>query len=112
MDSNKNVFLVNNDRIRRIDAKTNIITTVAGNGETRFSGEGGLATNAGLGFVSNVSIGADGDLFISAVDFDPQSFRTTQRIWRVDSQTNVISNFISGDESIAKGDGGQVSQAT
>ncbi|MBL8196900.1 MAG: IPT/TIG domain-containing protein [Blastocatellia bacterium] len=112
MDGNKNVFLVNNDRIRRIDAKTNIITTVAGNGETRFSGEGGLATNAGLGFVSNVSIGADGDLFISAVDFDPQSFRTTQRIWRVDSQTNVISNFISGDESIAKGDGGPVSQAT
>lgn len=112
MDNNKNIFLVNNDRVRRIDAKTNIITTVAGNGETRFSGEGGLATNAGLGFVSNVTVGADGDLFISAVDFDPQSFRTTQRIWRVDSQTNIISNFISGDESIAKGDGGQVSQAT
>jgi hypothetical protein len=111
MDKNKNIFLVNNGRVRRIDAKTNIITTVAGNGEKRFSGEGGLATNAGLGFIFNVAIGANGDLFISSID-ESQEFTTTNRIWRVDSQTNIISSFISGDESIAKGDGGPVSQAT
>ena len=35
-----------NHRIRQVDAKTGIITTVAGNGKKGFAGDGGPATDA------------------------------------------------------------------
>ena len=35
-----------NHRIRKVDAKTGIITTVAGNGKKGFAGDGGKATDA------------------------------------------------------------------
>src|SRR5262249_54899507 len=37
-----------NHRIRRVDAKTGVITTVAGNGKKGFGGDGGKATDAML----------------------------------------------------------------
>src|SRR6266849_6471691 len=45
VDNSGNVFVAdyNNHRIRRVDAITGIITTVAGNGAQGFSGDGGLA---------------------------------------------------------------------
>ena len=39
---------VGNSRIRRVDASTGIITTVAGNGEHGYSGDGGPAIDAPL----------------------------------------------------------------
>ena len=35
-------------RVRKVDASTGIITTVAGNGSVGFGGDGGLATDASL----------------------------------------------------------------
>ena len=37
-----------NHRVRRVDAETGVITTVAGMGQPRSSGDGGLAVEAGL----------------------------------------------------------------
>src|SRR5258708_6132146 len=49
-DSAGNVFIGDsyNNRVRRVDAMTGIITTVAGNGTEAFSGDGGPATSASL----------------------------------------------------------------
>lgn len=44
---------------------TNIITTVAGNGSTGFSGDGGVATNAALNQPLDVALDADGNLIIA-----------------------------------------------
>lgn len=59
-------------RLRKIDAKTQVITTIAGSGvdytDRDFSGDNGPATSAKLNFVfdlSGVAIDAAGDLFIS-----------------------------------------------
>ena len=59
-------------RLRKIDAKTQVITTIAGSGanytDREFSGDNGAATAAKLNFVfteSGVAIDAAGDLFIS-----------------------------------------------
>ncbi|CAN5859888.1 hypothetical protein BH11BAC7_BH11BAC7_31920 [soil metagenome] len=50
IDGAGNIFIaeLNNDRIRKIDAVTTIITTVAGNGMYTASGDGGPATSAGM----------------------------------------------------------------
>ena len=53
-----------NARVRRISSD-GIITTVAGNGDFGFAGDGGPATGALLGLPRSVSIGADGMLYIN-----------------------------------------------
>jgi hypothetical protein len=44
-----------NNRIRKVDSSGNI-TTAAGNGFPIFSGDGGLATKAGIAFVGTANI--------------------------------------------------------
>lgn len=50
VDSLGNLYIADtfNNRIRRVDASTGIITTVAGNGTAGFSGDGGPAVSASL----------------------------------------------------------------
>jgi trimeric autotransporter adhesin len=89
-DNSGNVFIAEevSGRIRRIDATSSVITTVAGNGTETFSGDGGPATAAGLGQASAVAVDAQGDLFIA----DPMD----GRIRRVDAQTGVITTVAGG----------------
>ena len=100
MDSSADLFIadVNNERVRRVDATTNIITTVAGNGTVGFSGDGGLATNAELDVPAAVALDGSGDLFIADVD--------NGRIRYVKSSTQVISTIAGG---AGGGDGGPAS---
>lgn len=54
-----------NNRVRRIDAATGIITTFAGTGTGGFSGDGGPATQAQLNGPRGIAFGPDGSLFIA-----------------------------------------------
>lgn len=69
IDKDGNVFLVDteNEAIRRIDAKTGVVTTVAGKGRTKTPGlgDGGPATAATLGRPHGVAVGPDGALYIA-----------------------------------------------
>jgi len=53
-----------NARIRKVDFN-GIITTVAGNGTLAFSGDGGLATAAGMNIPCGVTLDASGNLLIT-----------------------------------------------
>jgi streptogramin lyase len=68
IDRNGNVFVVDteNEAIRRIDARTGIITTVAGKGRTKSPGlgDGGRPVDATLGRPHGVAVAPDGALFI------------------------------------------------
>jgi sugar lactone lactonase YvrE len=68
IDKQGNVFVVDteNEVIRRIDAKSGMITTVAGKGKSKTPGlgDGGPATAATLGRPHGVAIGPDGVIYI------------------------------------------------
>ncbi len=80
-----------NARIRRVDAATGDISTVAGNGDPGSCGDGGLATAACIGQPVGVALDPAGNLFIS--DFIHQTIR------RVDAATGIISTIASGFEA-------------
>ncbi|MBI4400518.1 MAG: hypothetical protein HY581_02660 [Nitrospirae bacterium] len=72
-----------NNRVRKVDAATGTITTVAGNGVRDFSGDGGPATKASLAFPMGLAVDRDGNLFIADA--------RNHRIRRVDAKTGIIT---------------------
>ena len=53
-----------NNRVRRVDAK-GTIRTVAGNGEPKYRGDGGAATDASLNAPCGIFVDSEGSLYIS-----------------------------------------------
>jgi hypothetical protein len=92
-----------NNRIRKVDTN-GIITTVAGNGTTAYSGDGGAATNAGIYNPQGVGLNAAGELYVA----DTLHYR----IRRVDSSGNIRT--VAGTNSgpiFYSGDGGPATNA-
>src|SRR5664280_996461 len=63
-DASGNLYVADLDRIRKVDSN-GIITTVAGNGNSGYSGDGNEATNASLYFPEGVACDASGNLYIA-----------------------------------------------
>jgi sugar lactone lactonase YvrE len=110
VDAHGNLFLGDyyNHRVRKVDAVTGIITTVAGNGSSDSSGDGGLATKAGM-FPFDLAIDARGDLFIA--DNPIFSDLTTYRVRKVDAVTGMITTVAGTVEAGFSGDGGPATAA-
>lgn len=94
IDQDGNIFVCNfNSRIRRIDARTGMITTIAGTGEPGFGGDQGPASAARLYFPRSVAVDAGGNVFIAD--------SSSNRIRRIDSRTGIIETTAgTGRESI------------
>jgi sugar lactone lactonase YvrE len=99
-DAQGNLFIADrgNERIRRVDVKTQIITTVAGTGQTGSSGDGGPALAATLRFVHGITIDAAGNLYIADSG--------NQRLRIVDAMTQTIDRLAGGELTGYWGDGG------
>ena len=69
VDGAGNVFFTDalNGRVRRVSA-AGVITTVGGNGGLGFSGDGGPALGAQLGFLASIAVDGTGTLFIADED--------------------------------------------
>ena len=67
LDSNSNVYIADadNHRVRKIDASTGIISTIAGTGTSGYSGDGGAATSAKLKNPSGVALDSSGNVYIA-----------------------------------------------
>jgi hypothetical protein len=67
VDTDGNVYIADsaNNAIRRVDATTGDITTVAGNTTAGYSGDGELATTAELDDPQDLAVDPDGDVFIA-----------------------------------------------
>ncbi len=86
-------------RIRRVDA-SGTITTIAGTGTWGYSGDGGPAVQAQLGFTEGVAVDSAGNLYIA----------TGNRIRRVDGSGTITTIAGTGVETYG-GDNGPALQA-
>lgn len=84
-DGNLLVADMRNHRIRRIDARTRRVSTLAGTGEPGFSGDGGPARMARLRQPHSIQFSPEGDLFICDIG--------NHRIRRVSGTDGTISTF-------------------
>ncbi len=114
-DSAGNLYIGDqgNNRIRRVDKATGVITTVAGNGTGGFSGDGGYATSAeiwtSISYGQGVAVDSQGNLFLSD--------GYNRRIRRVDASTGVITTYVGVGTQLTSctqytGDGGLATNAT
>ncbi|HEV8037360.1 MAG TPA: hypothetical protein VGP62_00755 [Bryobacteraceae bacterium] len=95
-------------RVRKVDAASGTITTVAGNspglGIGGFSGDGGLATNAALNSPDGVALDGAGNIYIAD--------NGNQRIRKVDTSGKITTfagiGFVTSSDT---GDGGPANKA-
>ncbi len=105
LDNDGNLFIADrsNNRIRRIDARTGIITTVAGSGFVGGGGDGGPATQAELNVPTGVAVDGAGNLYITDIG--------NQRIRRVSAADGRISTLAGTGVAGFSGDGGSAASA-
>lgn len=104
MDGSGNLYVADFDanRVRRI-SPDGTIRTVAGNGVTSFSGDGGPATSASLRTPTGVAVDAAGNLYIADRDN-----RRVRKVSAAGIITTVAGNGVEGDS----GDGGPAVSAS
>jgi sugar lactone lactonase YvrE len=105
LDASGNLFVADtgNSRVRRVDARSGLITTVAGTGTTGFSGDGGAAIGAQLDEPRGIAVDRAGNLFIA------DTFN--HRIRKVAAGTGVISTMAGTGMAGFSGDGGPATGA-
>jgi sugar lactone lactonase YvrE len=94
---------LDNQRIRRLDLGTHRTTTIAGDGQRRYSGDGGPAEAASLNMPHEIQFDAAGHLYI--VERDNHVVR------KVDAKTGVISTLAGTGSPGFSGDGGPAVRA-
>jgi DNA-binding beta-propeller fold protein YncE len=94
---------LDNQRIRRLDLKTLLTATVAGNGQRGYSGDGGLATAAALNMPHEIQFDASGNLYIAE--------RDNHVVRKIEARTGVISTFAGTGIAGFSGDGGPATRA-
>lgn len=101
-DTGGNLFIsdTGNHAIRRMDAKTGIITTFAGNGQKGFSGDGGPADQARLNQPISLQFSPTGELYIADIG--------NHVLRRVDPKTRIISTVAGTGRSGPTPDGAPI----
>ncbi len=106
VDRSGNVYVADsfgNNRVRRIDAATGIVRTVAGTGQKDFGGDGGPAILARLNSPTSVAVDATGNVYV----LDSGN----QRVRKIDA-SGIITTFAGNGTAGFSGDGGPATQAS
>jgi sugar lactone lactonase YvrE len=111
VDAQGNVYIADtgNGRIRRVDAVTGIIRTIAGTGTFGFSGDGGPASEAEFGEIVALVTGGGGKLFVS--DGVDEQFQGNHRVRAIDLATGLVSTVAGNGDFSFSGDGGPATEA-
>lgn len=89
--------------IRRVDAATGLITTIAGTTELGYSGDGGPATQARFNEPYGLAMDGAGALYVAD--------RLNAVVRRIDGSSGVVTTFAGTGEKGFGGDGGPADQA-
>ena len=90
VDNSQNVYVAewgNNNRIRKFSVG-GTISTIAGNGTTTYTGDGGLATAASFSGLRQVCTDRLGNLYIAE--------SSNNRIRKITTSTGIVSTIVSG----------------
>jgi sugar lactone lactonase YvrE len=93
-----------NHRIRRIDASTGLITTIAGTGTQGYSGDGAAALSAAIDSPTGIAIDPSGNLYLADTH--------NHRIRKITSSTGLISTIAGTGVPGFSGDSAPASAAT
>jgi streptogramin lyase len=101
-DKTGNLFFVDMGSavVRRVDAKTKTISTVAGCGKTGFSGDGGPAVEARMNQPHSIQFDGHGDLYICDI--------MNHRIRKVATESGRISTFGGTGDKAPSPDGAKI----
>ena len=104
-DASGNMLFVEmkNHLIRRVDAKTGVISTIAGDGQPGFSGDGGPASKAHFNQPHSIQLDAQGNVFICDIG--------NHRLRRIDARTGAISTFAGTGAKLPTPDGAKFAEA-
>ena len=99
VDRKGNIYIADtmNHRIRMVDSETGIISTLAGTGQARFSGDGGPAHQAALSEPAALAVDDAGRLYIAD--------QSNHRVRMVDLKTGVIRTVAGTGIATYDGDG-------
>jgi streptogramin lyase len=102
-DADGNMYFVEmqNHIVRKVDAKTGIISLVAGNGTQGFSGDDGPAVDAQLSRPHSIALDNAGQLYICDIG--------NHRVRKVDLKSGIISTFAGTGERKPTADGSPIS---
>src|SRR5581483_3866797 len=105
VDAADNLYIADsgNHRIRKIDAVTKVITTVAGNGSAGYSGDSALATTLSLNNPSDVAVDSQNNFYIADTN--------NQRVRRVSKATGKIRTVAGKGVPGFEGDNGPATLA-
>jgi sugar lactone lactonase YvrE len=105
VDADGNVYFAEAaGRVRRIDAVSGLVATIAGNGAAGFSGDGGFGVDATLNKPAGIAFDPAGNLYIA------DTFNN--RIRRIDAISGIITTFAGGGTpATGIGDGGVATSA-
>jgi len=109
IDDAGNIFIADfmNSRIRKVNAATGIISTVAGTGLAGYNGDGGAATNAGIPYPNSICLDTKGNLYIS------ESLSSNScRIRKIGAGTGIITTIAGNNAYAHSGDGGPAVNAS
>ncbi len=106
VDTNGDIYIVDrlNTVVRKVDAATGIISTVAGTGDIGYGGDGGPGTRAQMREPNDCFLDGQGGLLIADIQ--------DQRIRRLDLATGIITTFAGNGEKVRGGDGLPAAQAS
>ena len=104
-DKAGNMFFVEmkNHIVRRVDARTKIISTVAGSGKPGFSGDGGPAAKAQFNQPHSIAFDPQGGLFVCDIG--------NHRIRRIDLKNGTIETYAGTGEKKKTPDGAALAGA-
>lgn len=105
VDCQGNLYIADtmNHRVRKVDAATGVITTIAGTGQHRCSGDGGPATAAALNEPAALAVDERGNLYIAD--------QSNNRVRKVDLNTGTMTTVAGTGESGYTGDGMPATEA-